>query len=241
MANLGCLQDTWDSWVYFQGFTKDKRYLESGFGRMQKEINPMEANYLSFGGRITLIKATFSNLRIYYLSLFKIPKAVALKIERLQSNSSEEDKKPQNPINKLESSLSGKEIRWLGFGRTYQQDSCLIEQVDVEVSIEQHTLWTAIVQRAWLQLLGCRSYPFPIASQPVASSRLYLSFFHIQSCCQGVLTEFGFSSIFGWISAPSTIFPWLYNISLLPQSTVASLRSQSSKLGLPFLQKSQGS
>lgn len=37
-----------------------------------------------FWGRVTLIKATVSNLPIYYLSLLKIPKGVATEIERIQ-------------------------------------------------------------------------------------------------------------------------------------------------------------
>lgn len=44
----------------------------------------MEANYLSFWGRVTLIKATLPNLPIYYFSLFKITKGVATEIERIQ-------------------------------------------------------------------------------------------------------------------------------------------------------------
>jgi hypothetical protein len=40
--------------------------------------------YLSKGGRLTLIKSTFSSLPTYYLSLFPIPKEIAHRLEKIQ-------------------------------------------------------------------------------------------------------------------------------------------------------------
>ena len=42
--------------------------------------------YLSKGGRLTLLKSTLSSLPTYYLSLFTVPKAVAIRLERIQRN-----------------------------------------------------------------------------------------------------------------------------------------------------------
>jgi hypothetical protein len=39
--------------------------------------------YLSKGGRVTLIKSTFSNLPTYFLYLFLLPTGVANRIEKL--------------------------------------------------------------------------------------------------------------------------------------------------------------
>ena len=41
---------------------------------------------LSIAGRLTLIKVVLSNLLIYYLSIFKIPRGVATKLVKLQRN-----------------------------------------------------------------------------------------------------------------------------------------------------------
>lgn len=41
--------------------------------------------YLSFAGRLTLIKAILSSLPVYYLSLFKMPVGVAKEINKIQS------------------------------------------------------------------------------------------------------------------------------------------------------------
>lgn len=52
--------------------------------RMEKRLASWKGKLLSIGGRLTLIKSTLSNLAVYYLSLFPIPKGVADKIVKLQ-------------------------------------------------------------------------------------------------------------------------------------------------------------
>ena len=54
--------------------------------RMEKKLSEWKRLYLSKGGRLTLLKSTFSSLLTYYLSLFTIPKAVATRLERIQRN-----------------------------------------------------------------------------------------------------------------------------------------------------------
>lgn len=85
-----------NTWFTFRRIFEEKRILGPGFRQMQMEISIWKANYLSFGGRITLIKETLSNLPTYYLSFFKIPKGFAADIERLQTNFYGGDNKIQN-------------------------------------------------------------------------------------------------------------------------------------------------
>ena len=54
--------------------------------RMEKKLSGWKRLYLSKGGRLTLLKSTLSSLPTYYLSLFTIPKTVASRLERVQSN-----------------------------------------------------------------------------------------------------------------------------------------------------------
>jgi hypothetical protein len=40
--------------------------------------------YLSMGGKVTLIKSTFANMPMYYMSLFPLPTSVTNHIEKIQ-------------------------------------------------------------------------------------------------------------------------------------------------------------
>ncbi|KAJ4835262.1 hypothetical protein Tsubulata_019649 [Turnera subulata] len=51
--------------------------------KIQKKLATWKGRLLSLAGRITLIRAALSIVPIYFLSLFKIPKKVALKIEQI--------------------------------------------------------------------------------------------------------------------------------------------------------------
>ena len=53
---------------------------------MGKKLSGWKRLYLSKGGRLTLLKSTLSSLPTYYLSLFTVPKAMAMRLERIQRN-----------------------------------------------------------------------------------------------------------------------------------------------------------
>ena len=52
--------------------------------RMEKRLSLWKADYLSLGGRITLIKVVLANLPIYFMSMFRCPLEVNKRIEKLQ-------------------------------------------------------------------------------------------------------------------------------------------------------------
>ena len=54
--------------------------------KLERRMADWKRLYLSKGGRLTLIKSTFSNLPTYYLSLFPILIVVAKKLENLTSS-----------------------------------------------------------------------------------------------------------------------------------------------------------
>ena len=54
--------------------------------RMEKKLSGWKRFYLSKGGRLTLLKSTFSSLLMYYLSLFTILKVVTTRLECIQRN-----------------------------------------------------------------------------------------------------------------------------------------------------------
>ena len=52
--------------------------------RYRKRLAAWKTQYISKGGRITLIHSTLSNLPIYHLSLFRMPQKVCARLERIQ-------------------------------------------------------------------------------------------------------------------------------------------------------------
>ena len=54
--------------------------------KMEKKLFGWKRLYLSKGGRLMLLKSTLSSLPTYFLSLFTIPKAVAVRLESIQKN-----------------------------------------------------------------------------------------------------------------------------------------------------------
>ena len=52
--------------------------------RFRMRLAPWKIQYISKGGRATLIRITLSSLPIYYLSLFRMPQKVSARLERIQ-------------------------------------------------------------------------------------------------------------------------------------------------------------
>ncbi|RVW60790.1 LINE-1 reverse transcriptase-like [Vitis vinifera] len=52
--------------------------------RMRRRLAQWKRQYISKGGRITLIKSTLASIPIYFLSLIRIPKSVTKRIEKIQ-------------------------------------------------------------------------------------------------------------------------------------------------------------
>ena len=52
--------------------------------RLRKRLSLWKRQYLSKGGRLTLLKSTLSSLPTYFLSLFVIPKKVCARLEKIQ-------------------------------------------------------------------------------------------------------------------------------------------------------------
>ena len=52
--------------------------------KMRRRLALWKRQYLSKGGRITLIKSTLASIPLYQMSVFRMPKSVARMIEKLQ-------------------------------------------------------------------------------------------------------------------------------------------------------------
>ena len=63
---------------------KSSRVWERVEERFQKRLALWKRQYFSKGGRQMLIKSTLSNLSIYFMPLFVIPKRVTIRLEKIQ-------------------------------------------------------------------------------------------------------------------------------------------------------------
>lgn len=63
---------------------KDSRTWDPVVEMFERRLAGWKRNFLSKGGRLTLIKSTLANLPIYYLSMLAIPSKVAKKLETIQ-------------------------------------------------------------------------------------------------------------------------------------------------------------
>lgn len=65
---------------------RSKALWDPLIGKIEKMLSSWKKQYLSLGGRITLIKACLSNILVYYMSLFKMPKAMVKKLDHIRRN-----------------------------------------------------------------------------------------------------------------------------------------------------------
>ena len=54
--------------------------------RFWKRLALWKCQFISKGGRITLIRSTLSSMPIYFMSLFRLPRIVKIRLERIQGD-----------------------------------------------------------------------------------------------------------------------------------------------------------
>ncbi|KAL4296867.1 hypothetical protein GQ457_12G029750 [Hibiscus cannabinus] len=54
--------------------------------KFRKRLDGWKGKLLSFGGRITLLRSVFSNLPVYFMSLFQVPAGVAESLNKIMAN-----------------------------------------------------------------------------------------------------------------------------------------------------------
>lgn len=64
---------------------QSKGHLASRIERFERKLVGWKMACLSKGERLTLLKSTLSNLLVYYMYLFPIPKSIAKKSEAIQA------------------------------------------------------------------------------------------------------------------------------------------------------------
>lgn len=60
--------------------------VESSGEEFERQISICKRRCLSLGGRITLLKVCMSNMPVYYMSRFKMPKALEATLDQIRRN-----------------------------------------------------------------------------------------------------------------------------------------------------------
>lgn len=60
--------------------------MESSGEEFERQMSIRKRCCLSLGGRITLLKACMSNLPVYYMSRFKMPKVLEARLDQIRRN-----------------------------------------------------------------------------------------------------------------------------------------------------------
>ncbi|XP_028102776.1 uncharacterized protein LOC114302016 [Camellia sinensis] len=131
--------------------------------KFQKKLSSWKMRLLSYAGRLTLIKSTLSNLPIYFLSIFKMPKGVVKAISKIQANflwgSSAASRKVH--MVKWKEVTKGKNQGGLGIRDLGVVNECLLLKWWWRYGSEDKALWKEVIccrygkmGRGWSPLLS---------------------------------------------------------------------------------------
>ena len=116
----------------------------------------MEKAFLSLGRRITLIQSCLSHIPSYFLSIFKVPISIALRIEKLQKDffwSGFGEGKRDHLVN-WDMVCKAKEFSGLGFGKISLRNQALLGKWLWRYPKEGFALWHQVI----LSIYGTHPY-----------------------------------------------------------------------------------
>lgn len=131
--------------------------------RVKKRLAVWKSRSLSIGGRITLIKSTLSSLPIYYMSLFKIPIAVAKCLEKIQRRflwGGTDEKRKLHHV-KWEVITRPKSAGGLGIKRLLEHNQALLAKWWWRFTKEKDALWNKVITNKYGLSCECANPELP--------------------------------------------------------------------------------
>nr|XP_025636528.1 uncharacterized protein LOC112730680 [Arachis hypogaea] len=115
--------------------------------KVEEKLSLWKAKTLNKVGKLVLIKSVLNSLPIYYLSLYKMPKAVAEKLISLQRRFlwSKEDGRHGMPLVKWDLVMASKKKGGLGVGNVVARNAALLFKWWWRFSKEDYHLWKKVV------------------------------------------------------------------------------------------------
>ncbi|KAG5569955.1 hypothetical protein H5410_059721 [Solanum commersonii] len=200
--------------------------------RCEKKLARWKSQYLSLGGRVTLIKSVLDGLPTYMMSLFPISKNIEKKINRLRRSFLWQGNKEKRGYNlvKWDTLTLSRNQGGLGLKNLSLQNSCLLQKWLWRFCTEDRALWRRFIAgkygllNQWtteevMGTFGCSVWKTIRRIWPHFRNNICIS------VGDGMKTQF-WNEI--WIGEDSlrNLFPHLYTLSLQNNDTVAQVWSQ---------------
>ncbi|RVW52701.1 putative ribonuclease H protein [Vitis vinifera] len=115
--------------------------------RFKRNLATWKKQYLSKGGRLTLIKSTLSNIPIYFMSLFVIPRKMRLRLEKIQMEFLWGDLEERRKIHLVRWTVICKDKRYGGLGLRHLKDFnyALLRKWLWRFPLESESFWRKVI------------------------------------------------------------------------------------------------
>lgn len=116
--------------------------------RYEKKLALWKRKYITFGGRLTLVKSTLGSLPQFYMSLFKMPKTVVKKLEQIQRKFLWGDSTEKRKLHlvKWERVTLSKKCGGLGIKKIHVQNLSLLSKWWWRFGSEKESLWAKTIR-----------------------------------------------------------------------------------------------
>ncbi|KAG8374339.1 hypothetical protein BUALT_Bualt11G0121400 [Buddleja alternifolia] len=120
--------------------------------RVGRKLSGWKTKCLAQVGRNVLVKGVAQSIPIYFLSLYKIPKAVCDRLDRQMRNFWWGDRDDKRHIRLTSWNLicSPKEFGSLGLRRTHDMNCALVNKLAWKICSEDQSLWTTLLKSKYL-------------------------------------------------------------------------------------------
>ena len=133
--------------LYLGASSRKVKTWEGVINNFRNKLAGWKNKFLSFGGRVTLIKSVLSSLLLYYMSIFKIPRKVTDELDKIQSRflwGSSETRRKVHLVN-WERVCMSKERGGLGVKRVKDMNDSLLMKWWWRYGKEENAMWRRII------------------------------------------------------------------------------------------------
>ncbi|CAN1810376.1 Putative ribonuclease H protein At1g65750, partial [Linum perenne] len=115
---------------------------------VEQKVQWWKAKFLSFGGRVTLLKSVLSGLPVYFMSLFKAPAKVIKRIERIQNNFLWSGSNEGGKIHWVDWNMvkTDKKFGGLGVHDLATLNSALLSKWMWRYAVERNAWWRSLIE-----------------------------------------------------------------------------------------------